>query len=284
MADLSIIGTREMTSLPGQTYGGDPSLISTVDVGVDGSIGQQICSNHCLLTESCGGFYQSGQNCNLVEKGAASNTKVDKTANYFLKPELRIVTPVTEAIEEPSQAASGSEPAPAQPTEDSGGPTPNPENTESQTDSAISQSELTTSNPDVTVTNEPTTTDPPILMSFRSASCEQFETEFDDYEATFSFNFTKKEGNMALAIKFVQEIGGIQFPNMTSPVTLTNGRYWFDNSETKFGINEAFRFKMIVLPATPNQEVQISRIGVGKPSPNFSMSTGDFVDMILYCR
>ena len=42
MADLSIIGTREMTSLPGQTYGGDPSLISTVDVGVDGSIGQQV--------------------------------------------------------------------------------------------------------------------------------------------------------------------------------------------------------------------------------------------------
>ena len=38
---------------------------------------------------------------------------------------------------------------------------------------------------------------------------------------------------MAFAIKFVQEIGGVQFPNMTSPVTLTNGRYWFDNSETK---------------------------------------------------
>ena len=42
MADLSIIGNREMTSLPGQTYGGDPSLISTVDVGVDGNIGQQV--------------------------------------------------------------------------------------------------------------------------------------------------------------------------------------------------------------------------------------------------
>ena len=76
-------------------------------------------------------------------------------------------SPVTESIEEPSNVAVGSEPAPAQPTEDSGGPTPDPENTESQPDSATSQSELTTSNPDVTVTNEPTTTDPPILMSFR---------------------------------------------------------------------------------------------------------------------
>jgi hypothetical protein len=42
MADISIIGTREMTSLPGQTYGGDPSLITTEDVGVGGSIGQQV--------------------------------------------------------------------------------------------------------------------------------------------------------------------------------------------------------------------------------------------------
>ena len=42
MAELSIKGTREMTSLPGKTYGGDPSLISTVDVGVDGTIGEQV--------------------------------------------------------------------------------------------------------------------------------------------------------------------------------------------------------------------------------------------------
>ena len=42
MADLSIIGTREMTSLPGQTYGGDPDMITTTDIGEDGSIGQQV--------------------------------------------------------------------------------------------------------------------------------------------------------------------------------------------------------------------------------------------------
>ena len=42
MADLSIIGTRDMTSLPGQTYGGDPSLVTTVDVGADESIGLQV--------------------------------------------------------------------------------------------------------------------------------------------------------------------------------------------------------------------------------------------------
>ena len=43
---------------------------------------------------------------------------------------------------------------------------------------------------------------------------------------------------MAFAIKFEQEIGGVQFPNMTSLVTVKQhappgGRYWFSNSETK---------------------------------------------------
>ena len=43
---------------------------------------------------------------------------------------------------------------------------------------------------------------------------------------------------MAFAIKFTQEIGGVQFPNMTSTVTVKqydppHGKYWFSNSETK---------------------------------------------------
>ena len=41
---------------------------------------------------------------------------------------------------------------------------------------------------------------------------------------------------MAFAIKFGQTIDGVQFPNMTSPVTVKkakDGKYLFDNSETK---------------------------------------------------
>ena len=59
-------------------------------------------------------------------------------------------------------------------------------------------------------------------MYLRS-SCE-IETEFDDYEATFSFNFAKEEGNMAFAIKFGQTIDGVQFPNMASPVTVKKAK------------------------------------------------------------
>ena len=41
-AELSIIGTRRMTSLPGHTYGGTPDMMERIDVGVNGRIGEQV--------------------------------------------------------------------------------------------------------------------------------------------------------------------------------------------------------------------------------------------------
>jgi hypothetical protein len=41
---------------------------------------------------------------------------------------------------------------------------------------------------------------------------------------------------MAFSIQFGQKIDGVQFPNMTSPVTVKKAwgnKFWFDNSEIK---------------------------------------------------
>ena len=41
-AELSVLGTRKMISIPGRTYGGDADMMSVLDVGVDGRIGEQV--------------------------------------------------------------------------------------------------------------------------------------------------------------------------------------------------------------------------------------------------
>ena len=41
-AALAAIGTRKMISIPGHTYGGDADMMSVLDVGVDGRIGEQV--------------------------------------------------------------------------------------------------------------------------------------------------------------------------------------------------------------------------------------------------
>ena len=41
-AELLVLGTRKMISIPGHTYGGDADKMSILDLGVDGRIGEQV--------------------------------------------------------------------------------------------------------------------------------------------------------------------------------------------------------------------------------------------------
>ena len=52
-----------------------------------------------------------------------------------------------------------------------------------------------------------------------------------------SFNFTKSEGNVAFSIKFEDSIDGIEFKNLPTTLNVLKDarKYWFDNSETKYG-------------------------------------------------